>query len=159
MPVQANAIEANVTDQRPHPARRKGCLAVALRDLLLLALLLACFPVVLRWWTDHKYRKVVYVVEEAPARRIAVVFGAGIYPDGRLSPVLADRVDTAVALYRAGKVHKLLMTGDNRFLDYNEPGHMRPMLSNWACPMGTLCSTMPAAAPMIAATEHATFSV
>jgi SanA protein len=28
-------------------------------------------------------------------------------------------------LYRAGKVRKLLMTGDNRQVEYNEPGHMR----------------------------------
>ena len=32
---------------------------------------------------------------------------------------------TAVELYRLGKVEKLLMTGDNRTLDYNEPAQMR----------------------------------
>jgi len=34
-------------------------------------------------------------------------------------------VETAVALYQAGKVQKLLMSGDNRFVDYNEPAAMR----------------------------------
>jgi SanA protein len=38
--------------------------------------------------------------------------------------MLADRMDTAIALYRAGKVHKLLVSGDNRFVEYNEPGRM-----------------------------------
>jgi SanA protein len=38
--------------------------------------------------------------------------------------VLRDRVATAARLYFAGKVEKLLMSGDNRFLDYNEPGAM-----------------------------------
>jgi SanA protein len=56
---------------------------------------------------------------------VAIVFGAGVWPDGRLSDILADRVETAVALYHAGKVKKLLMTGDNRFAYYNEPKHMR----------------------------------
>lgn len=35
-----------------------------------------------------------------------------------------DRVDTAIDLYKAGKVQKLLVSGDNRFANYNEPGAM-----------------------------------
>ncbi len=53
-----------------------------------------------------------------------MVFGARIYPDGRLSAMLNDRVETAVQLYRAGKVQKLLLSGDNRFENYDEPGRM-----------------------------------
>jgi vancomycin permeability regulator SanA len=60
----------------------------------------------------------------APARHVAVVFGAGVR-NGQPSAVLFDRVASAVALYRAGKVDKLLMSGDNRFETYNEPGAMR----------------------------------
>jgi SanA protein len=33
-------------------------------------------------------------------------------------------METAIDLYRAGKVNKLLLTGDNRFVDYNEPAVM-----------------------------------
>ena len=33
-------------------------------------------------------------------------------------------MSTAIALYQAGKVDKLLLTGDNSSLYYNEPGHM-----------------------------------
>ena len=47
-----------------------------------------------------------------PAEPVAIVFGAGI-GGGNLSPMLADRVEAAVNLYRAGRVGKLLMTGDN----------------------------------------------
>jgi len=39
--------------------------------------------------------------------------------------VLRDRVFTAAQLYFAGKVEKLLMSGDNRFVYYNEPAAMR----------------------------------
>ncbi len=71
------------------------------------------------------YYKLMYdAVGEVPARRVALVFGAGVWPGGQLSPVLEDRVWTAVELYKAGKVDKLLMSGDNRFVDYNEPKHM-----------------------------------
>ena len=70
--------------------------------------------------SDHIYDS----VEQVPSRPMAIVFGAGIWPDGNLSHVLADRVDTAVDLYHADKVRKLLMTGDNRFEWYNEPDAM-----------------------------------
>ena len=61
---------------------------------------------------------------DAPERPVAIVFGAGLQRDGTPSPVLRDRVATAAELYFSGKVKKLLMSGDNRFLDYNEPGAM-----------------------------------
>ena len=62
---------------------------------------------------------------EAPQRRVAIVFGAGLYRDGSPTPVLRDRVATAAKLYFSGKVEKILMSGDNRFIYYNEPGAMR----------------------------------
>lgn len=70
-------------------------------------------------------RSRIYLPDQAPARRIAIVFGAGLWQDGSPTPVLRDRVATAVDLYQAGKVEKLLMSGDNRFVDYNEPAAMR----------------------------------
>ncbi len=66
-----------------------------------------------------------FQIEQAPAKPAAIVFGAGLWWDGSPSPVLRDRVETAARLYFAGKVEKILMSGDNRFLDYNEPGAMR----------------------------------
>jgi len=89
--------------------------------------LLACLsvPLVLRWWTDARYKRRIYTVESVPSRPVAIVFGAGVWPGGRLSAVLEDRVSTAVDLYRQDKVQKLLFTGDNSTLQYNEPGHMR----------------------------------
>ncbi len=66
----------------------------------------------------------MFQVEEAPKRRAAIVFGAGLQRDGTPSPVLRDRVETAADLYFAGKVEKILLSGDNRFLYYNEPGSM-----------------------------------
>ncbi len=66
----------------------------------------------------------IVTVDDAPPRPVAVVFGAAVYPGGRPSPVLEDRVRTAVALYHAGKVRKILMSGDNRTVHYNEPAAM-----------------------------------
>ena len=67
----------------------------------------------------------MYQEENAPPEKLAIVFGAGLRHDGTPTPVLQDRVETAAALYFRGKVKKILMSGDNRFEYYNEPGAMR----------------------------------
>jgi SanA protein len=60
-----------------------------------------------------------------PPRRVAIIFGAQVLPGGQLSVALANRVDAGIALYRAGKVQRLLMTGDRREENYDEPDAMR----------------------------------
>lgn len=69
--------------------------------------------------------KIYTIKDDVPARQVALVLGARVYKNGRLSPVLADRVDTAITLYDRGVVKKLLMSGDNRRENYNEVTAMR----------------------------------
>lgn len=76
-------------------------------------------------WVRFSVRRQVYGASDVPARPVAIVFGAGIHPGGDLSAVLEDRMRTAVELYRAGKVRKLLLSGDNRWRYHNEPLAMR----------------------------------
>jgi SanA protein len=64
-------------------------------------------------------------VEAIPPRRVAIIFGAQVLPGGQLSVALANRVDAGIALYQAGKVQRLLMTGDRREENYDEPDVMR----------------------------------
>lgn len=59
------------------------------------------------------------------SRECIVVFGAGVREDGTLSDMLADRMDTGIALYKAGAGKKLLLSGDHGRVDYNEVGAMR----------------------------------
>ena len=66
----------------------------------------------------------LYSVEDAPISRVAIVFGAGLRRDGSPTLVLRDRVETAAGLYFAGKVDRLLMSGDNSNPNYNEPKSM-----------------------------------
>ncbi|MHB1296863.1 MAG: SanA/YdcF family protein [Anaerolineae bacterium] len=91
----------------------------------LVLLLLAGGPFAFTWWTSQRFKARTYTAQTVPPKSVAIVFGAGYWPDGRLSDILADRVSTAVDLYRAGRVQKLLMTGDNRVVEYNEPQRMR----------------------------------
>lgn len=66
-----------------------------------------------------------YSAASVPPAGVAIVLGAGLLRDGTPTPVLRDRVATAAELYLSGKVEKLLLSGDNRFINYNEPGAMR----------------------------------
>jgi len=63
--------------------------------------------------------------DKVNSKPVAIVFGAGLTRSGAPTRVLRDRVETAAHLYSAGKVEKLLMSGDNRFVDYNEPQAMK----------------------------------
>ncbi len=87
-----------------------------------LALLALAIP---RLVTALHARSRLVSVRDAPSRPAAVVFGAGLTRAGTPTAVLRDRVDTAAALYFAGKVEKILMSGDNRFVYYNEPQAMK----------------------------------
>ena len=110
-----------------------------LRLLLAMALggiMVALLMLVLKTWVRVQSRPHVYTQPDLflqsevgrmdwPA---AIVFGAGYWPGGRPSNALADRLETAIELHQAGKVNKLLLTGDNRFEDYNEPAVMAAYL-------------------------------
>jgi SanA protein len=67
----------------------------------------------------------IYPLKDQPQAQVALVFGAGLRRDGSPTAILRDRVQSAVELYKSGKVKKLLMSGDNSYLEYNEPGAMR----------------------------------
>uniref|UniRef100_A0AAU3H1S7 YdcF family protein n=1 Tax=Streptomyces sp. NBC_01401 TaxID=2903854 RepID=A0AAU3H1S7_9ACTN len=81
----------------------------------------------------------VRTVADAPAREVAVVFGAGLW-EGRPSPYLAHRLDAAAELYRAGKVRVVLVTGDNSRAEYDEPDAMRRYLTAQGVPDGRIVS-------------------
>ncbi|MEI7845317.1 MAG: ElyC/SanA/YdcF family protein [Chloroflexota bacterium] len=66
-----------------------------------------------------------YSISAVPLRRVGIVFGAGLWRDGSPTPILQDRVETGAKLYFAGKIEKILMTGDNSLVEYNEPEAMR----------------------------------
>jgi vancomycin permeability regulator SanA len=53
-----------------------------------------------------------------------LVPGALVYGDEKLSSVLKDRVDYAIALYEAGKARRLLFSGDHGQMDYDEVNAM-----------------------------------
>lgn len=62
---------------------------------------------------------------DAPSAQVAIVLGARVGPGGRPSPMLADRLETGLELYRLGRVQKLLLSGDHGTVPYDEVNAMR----------------------------------
>jgi SanA protein len=95
------------------------------KTIIYTGLLICVVPILIWLLFKLAYAQQVFTIEDAPTNyQVAIVFGAGLHWDGSPTPVLRDRVKTAVQLYEDGKVEKLLFSGDNRFEDYNEPGAM-----------------------------------
>lgn len=68
-----------------------------------------------------------YIVDDClhdiKGQRVAVlVLGAAVYGDKQVSPIFADRLDTAIELYEAGLVQKIIVSGDHGTVFYDEVG-------------------------------------
>jgi len=63
----------------------------------------------------------------ADSIEVGIVFGGGV-GDQEPLPLTKERLDTAIKLYEQGYIKKLIVSGDNRFLNYNEPNIMQSYL-------------------------------
>ena len=54
-----------------------------------------------------------------------IILGAGVRVDGSPTKMLADRLEVGVALYKKGAAPKILLSGDNGKVEYNELKAMR----------------------------------
>ena len=105
-----------------HFIRRYYRLAiVALLALMALAMMV---PIVMRFTVETF---IVTSVDDVPRTDAALVLGASVFR-GSPSPILAERADTAIALYKADKVKKILVTGDNGALTHDEVTPVRKYL-------------------------------
>lgn len=67
-------------------------------------------------------------VADVPRSEVAIVPGALVEPNGKMSGMLAARVEQAARLWHAGKVEKILVSGDHGTWKYDEPDTMRKAL-------------------------------
>lgn len=76
--------------------------------------------------------------EQVPQNKVAIVFGAGLRANGKPTAFLANRIEAAVKLYHLHRVHRLLMTGDNSRLTYNEVVAMQQYAHDLGVPMADI---------------------
>ena len=105
----------------------------SLKNIIRFILLLFVLGVIIIWGISIYIQQVtasrIYDdIEMLPSSHTIIVLGASVHSDGKLSPILQDRVDTALYLYRKGKAKRFLLSGDNRADDYDEVNAMRNYL-------------------------------
>jgi SanA protein len=106
-------------------ALRRGVVVV-----LLVAMVSMFVPVGMRLaMQQYQYTSPV----DIPQTEVAIVLGASVV-HGVPSPVLAARADAAIALYQAGKVLKILVTGDDSGLSHDEVTPVRKYLLDAGIP-------------------------
>jgi vancomycin permeability regulator SanA len=74
---------------------------------------------------DFRYDANSSMLAGIPKRDAALVLGAGVLPDHTPTEYLKHRIETAVGLYKAGRVGALIMSGDNSSGHYDEPTSMK----------------------------------
>lgn len=75
------------------------------------------------YYVECRYADRIVVARDAPQAPVALVFGAGLSGQ-EPSALLAQRLDTAIGLYRAGKVRRILVSGDASERYHDESGAM-----------------------------------
>ena len=78
-------------------------------------------------------------VEDVPQNEVGLVLGTSKWLKGRKpNRYYAARIEAAAELWKMGKVRKLLVSGDNRRADYNEPKVMKGDLIAAGVPKGSI---------------------
>ncbi|MBJ6763649.1 YdcF family protein [Myxococcaceae bacterium JPH2] len=98
---------------------RRGLVALVAAVLGILAL---------SHFVRQRYEDRIVPLSGAPQAPVALVFGAGLAPGAVPSPVLAQRLDAAIALWRQGKVEALLVSADSSAPFHDETRAMRRYL-------------------------------
>jgi SanA protein len=93
--------------------------------VLLGALICICVPIMMRL-SVKQYTYTSF--QDVPVTQAAIVLGASVV-GGKPSPILAARADMAIQLFEAGKVSKILVTGDNGELSHDEVTPVRLYLT------------------------------
>lgn len=82
------------------------------------------------WIYKYGTNRIYVDIADVEKTSVGIVFGASVLRNEDPSKVLRDRLSTAADLYSQGKIKAILVSGDNRTDDYNEPEVMYQYLIN-----------------------------
>ncbi len=72
--------------------------------------------------------------DEVPPADAILILGAYVFPDGTVSTMLRDRLNTGYELYEMGKAPKIIVSGDHGQKSYDEVNAMKKYLMNKKVP-------------------------
>lgn len=88
--------------------------------------------------TILSYSKYTVPFSSVPPSDLGLVFGGGMQDNGDQSQMQKDRVRVGVELFKAGKVHMLMMTGDDGGFRGDEVDAMRTMAIDMGVPTSSV---------------------
>lgn len=82
------------------------------------------------WRVESKTDELVYTdVKKIPHRKVGLLLGTSkLLMNGWINSYFQYRIDAATALFKAGKIDYILISGDNGRKEYNEPEDMKQAL-------------------------------
>ena len=106
------------------------------RGTILLSLWLLLVIIACNVQVDRKTANALYSdVNAVPTCEVGLLLGTNPYlKNGQPNKYFLYRIDAAVALYKAGKIEYILVSGDNHRNDYNEPEEMKRALIDKGIP-------------------------
>ncbi|MBU0660880.1 YdcF family protein [Patescibacteria group bacterium] len=83
--------------------------------------------IIINWHVNHATQdKTFDEIDHIPTNHVGLVLGTAKYlQDGRDNVYYTYRMDATVALFEAGKINYVLVSGDNGTTEYDEPNMMR----------------------------------
>jgi vancomycin permeability regulator SanA len=85
-------------------------------------------------WMDAATRAFIAAPAQAPEAEAILILGARVYSETSVSPMLHDRLEQGLELYRAGKAPKIVVSGDNGQEEYDEVNAMKRFLVDRGVP-------------------------
>lgn len=98
-----------------------------LKWLAAIFILCVLITAIINSWVVHSTKSQLYQsIDKLPHRKTGLLLGTSKYlHTGVLNYYYQYRIDAAVALFRAGKIDYVLVSGDNSEAHYNEPETMK----------------------------------
>lgn len=84
--------------------------------------------------TVQTHRTEISSLNDAPVVPVAIILGAKVKANNQPSDILRDRLLTGIELYEQGKVSKLLLSGDDGQIEYDEVNAMRVFVIDHGIP-------------------------
>ena len=101
---------------------------------LLFAVIATLFVVYIDYYVGSAGTRMEEDWEVIPEVDAIIVFGAYVFPDGTVSRMLKDRLDFGYKMYKLEKSDRIIVTGDNGQVNYDEVNAMRLYLESKGVP-------------------------
>lgn len=102
-------------------------------SLTVLVLLSSVFGLT-NYYVEQAGEKYIFSADQVPNADAVLVLGAYVFPDGKVSDMLNDRLTVGYELYQQGKAPRILVSGDHGRTNYDEVNTMKSYLKGKGVP-------------------------